>query len=660
MLKFFRKYNKIILVVGGSILMVLFLLPAGMSRMLGGGGLTSAAARVGGRTVTLGEYNDTGRRLQFVNAIAPELLQLTGVESNNSEHWLLLTEAARRSGLVGGPSDGEGFIPQMAETAVEWTIFLLTQQNPESATRLRAQRDQAVQRQAEYMQSVRSQAIEGGSAEFVDTTLAQARGVLRLLELNNTASLFSTRAAISLAKRLGDSASVTFASIPAGGLTASMELSEEELQEHFEKYKAVDAATDPYGIGYLQPDQVGIEWLTIDRIAIESRLPLDPIEVNKFWRQNRTRFPNDFEASRVAVETAFRTERANTVFDRLNDLIRRKLHASTASLGTGRYKDLPEDWASRGPTFEEIASELETRIAAEFNLGAGLRVLNVGGPLERQSVDQLRSLASIGQSSLRINDNSAIPFADYVMSVRELAGENRFNVQQGLVYGPLVNAGRSQFYFRINSVRPSGPPDSLAEVRTRVIPDLRILRGMQMLEEQADEYRARAISQGIASLADVPGAGYVTSVLVTRQTVRHETTQETFSMLNVPEFRDAVMDAAEKLDPTRPATELPVEERVVATTVPSAKSLVVVEIQRFRPLTAERFREISVPVRYLANTIETAGDPFDAYTFESLAARLDFQRLSRADDDEEAEAEAESGTGAGAEESADESADAGS
>jgi hypothetical protein len=648
MFKFFRKYNKIILVVGGSILMVLFLLPAGISRMLGGG-LSTPVARIDGRKISVGEMNEMGRELQVVGALAPELLQIIGVDPRGPEHWLLLSEAARRAGLVGGPSDGAGFIPEISETAVELTLYMIAQQNPEQAAQLRSRRDDVLKGQIANKEAMRTQLIQNGMpAEKVDKILADARGVLRMLELNNTASLYSTRAAQLMGKQLADYAGIHFVNIPAASAAVGIELTPEELEAHFEQYKSVDPATDPFGIGYLQPNQISLEWLTVDRVAIESRLVLDPIEVNKYWRQNRAQFPGEFAESRQAVEAAYRGIRANQVSERIAELIRRRMYASTASLpGTSRYKELPADWETRQPSLVDLAAELDKSIVEEFKLADGLRVISHGGPLRRQSAQSLGSLAGIGQASMRMNDSQTITFPQYAMSVRELAGENQLGVQTGLVYGPVQSPNLSQYYFRIIGVRPSGPPDSLDEVKTQAQPNLRLLMGMEKLKAEAEEYRQRAISGGLAPLASAPGAAFVVDVEVTRQTVRHASTQEIFPLLNVPEFRDPIMDSAEKIDPTVDIEQVPKEQRILAIPVPSAKALLMVEIRSFRPMTIERFRQLGIPIRYLANSEEVSGSPFEAFTFDRLAERLKFERIGAVERSEESGTEGAGDSDAG-------------
>ncbi|PKL33705.1 MAG: hypothetical protein CVV40_00460, partial [Planctomycetes bacterium HGW-Planctomycetes-2] len=424
MLKFFRRYNKIILVVGGSILMVLFLLPTGMNRILGAGtGATEAT--LDGRSVTRGEMIEAARDLQIVAQFTPALIEILGLDNRNADHWFLLTQCAARAGLVGGPADGHEFITRMAETTYQWRLLQAGQFDPQLAAQYRTQREAIVQNLISSTESARDQYLATSpNPESLDRALAHAYGVFRLLELNTTAEVYSTNDAIDLAKRIFDTATISYAAIPAGTVGIEIEPTTEDLQAHFEEYKAIDRATDPMGVGYLMPNLVDVEWLTMDRAAAEARLTLDPIEVNKYWRQNRDFFPGEFAEAQPEVEKAFRRVRSDALFARINELIRRRLHSSTASLPQqGKFKVLPADWETTRPALDTLAREVSEAVAPEFGLGPGQELMTVGGPLRKISAENLQLITGIGQSKHIINSSTSVTFAQYAFNVRELGGD---------------------------------------------------------------------------------------------------------------------------------------------------------------------------------------------------------------------------------------------
>jgi len=362
MLKFFRKYNKVILVVGGSILMVIFLLPAGLSQVLNSQ-LTRPAGKLDGKTVSVREVQQAAMEVQVLKGMLDRVFLVFGLDQTNAgEHWMLLTEAARRAGLVGGVNDGADFLERVAQLNVD--LF--------AGSASLNDRDKLLQTVLANIQSQRQQAIQryGMSVDQVDKALAKARGVLRMILAADPSTVYSKPEAIELGKEINDTATVAMTLIPAETLLPGVSVpSDEELQAHFEKYKDVRPDDDPYGIGYLQPPAVSIEWINIDHDALSTAITLDPIEVNKYWRSNRTRFPGEFVAERGSVEAAYRLERVGVVLKRLDELLQREIYKTVSKLpGTSQTKQLPPDWQSRMPKLESLSAMLRTALTKEFGI----------------------------------------------------------------------------------------------------------------------------------------------------------------------------------------------------------------------------------------------------------------------------------------------------
>src|SRR5947207_9792431 len=108
MVKILRKYNKYILVVGGSLLMIAFLMPQAFQQ-LAGNREKQTYARMGDRKIT---YADIGRAEQEFHTLDrfSSMLVKQVIGAENSDHWFLLTTAAERA----------GFIAAGAEDAKDW------------------------------------------------------------------------------------------------------------------------------------------------------------------------------------------------------------------------------------------------------------------------------------------------------------------------------------------------------------------------------------------------------------------------------------------------------------------------------------------------------------------------------------------------------------
>lgn len=202
MLKFLRKYNKIILVVGGCFLMVAFLLPTALTQ--GGGMQNPKVVRIGDHVVRAKEYGSASAKVQLYE----NLNILSGFidrKENPVQHWLMLLHAAREGGFVGGPTDG-------AEV-------LNTYLSPQD-------RDVIIQR-------------IGADAAY--EALAEWRGVVRMLSTYTGAGRLSEAEAQLLALELFDEAQVNVAVLKPEVVEGVSEPTEEEILAHLRSTRTSSA-----------------------------------------------------------------------------------------------------------------------------------------------------------------------------------------------------------------------------------------------------------------------------------------------------------------------------------------------------------------------------------------------------------------------------------
>lgn len=613
MLKALRKYNKIILVVGGSLLMVVFLLPAGIGQMIGAGPGATVAV-VDGRKVSLREMElasrEMGLAVQVLNIAAP----MIGLDPRDPPAlWIMRTAEATRGGFVGGPRDGRAFIPEAASLRADFMIVLASRQfGAQAAAEAQRRRPEMIASFTLEAEMARERAILSGfTPDQADLALAKAHGLYRMVQAVSPLSLLSRPEAVQLASTIIDSATVGAVIIPAFSLAENLpEPDEDRISEHFERYRTVRAGEDPSGIGYARPAAISVEWMSIDRLAFLNSLVLDPIETNKFWRQNRTRFPGEFTAVRESVAIAHREAETERALSRAEEIVRREVFRSVEGLpGTSQKRVLPPDWQSRMPRLTAIGEAVERAVEGSFTLSAAdRRLLRVFSPTDFMSANEVAGLPGIGQSQFRMSEANIIPFGTLAFAAQELGGDPRFGIQEGMIHGPLRDRAGNMYFFRIARVRQPGPPDSIDDVRSRVIDDIKTLDAMKLLAEQAEVFRERAMADGLSVLAGTYGASAQWDLEVTAFGVINRGEGFGDARLNAAPFRDAVMEAARGLDPT--VDPIPADEpgRFVAVVLPSAKGLAVAQIQRWRPLTIEQFRE-SAP--FLRNQIVAQLDPPD-------------------------------------------------
>ena len=105
MFKFLRKYNKYILAVGGTLLLITFLIPFAFTNLLQGVGSGRAAwASVGvekTQKITATDLAMVQRELRLLQYIGPQL-QMPGLD--RPEYWYLLVREAAEAGLIPAPA----------------------------------------------------------------------------------------------------------------------------------------------------------------------------------------------------------------------------------------------------------------------------------------------------------------------------------------------------------------------------------------------------------------------------------------------------------------------------------------------------------------------------------------------------------------------------
>ena len=109
MFQFLRKYDKWILAVGGSLLMITFLVPQaiqGLSEYSAQTGATWATVGASSESVSAGEADMLRRQTRLIDLLgAGTPLGQLGV-GNNPAHWYLLVREAAAAGLIAGTSSG--------------------------------------------------------------------------------------------------------------------------------------------------------------------------------------------------------------------------------------------------------------------------------------------------------------------------------------------------------------------------------------------------------------------------------------------------------------------------------------------------------------------------------------------------------------------------
>lgn len=646
MTKWLRKYNKILLVFAGVILMVTFVAgpainqfgPNPAKRTVGYMGPDRArkvsGMELGLATLELAAVMDFCR--PFSGGREGEvILQIVNIQDKDPVHWYLLTMEAERAGLVASSQDGSSWVADLADElaapliAREQLMQEISQQppslaslyfqNPQMLMQFAPDQYQALaQRQAQLAQEASSSGMAlslmqqrrtqaAGSArltlEQFDTAMTKLRGVMRMVTANFTApASLSDRRAAAFGRRLGDSANIDHLFIHGSRLASSVpEPTSEQLAAHFQQYREVQPGTGEMGLGYLQPPRARVAWLALDRAAIaaaveQAEIPADQLLAR--WSGNRVLYPGEFTAEMERLKADLRGQRTTDVMDQARRSVVQHVHARTQQLQrNGPYFTLPENWER--PSLEALAQAVVTDVSTGSGVAIPLPAVTVlNGAWQTRSM--LGGLAGVGQSQMR-QGATTVPFSDVVLNVRELTGDNPLGVQVGVpgVEQPLEDGLGNVYFVMVLDVRPAGPADSIDEVIEQVRADFIALKGYELLRTQTESLKATAIASGMDAVAaqfppemaaPVNGEPAV-ALTVTRDDPMSSQPPAGYALpLGSPEFCRAVMEAARRLDPKVPAPDQPIETRTVVHAIPSGMGVAVAQVVWFTPLTQEMFR----------------------------------------------------------------------
>ena len=212
--KFFRKYNKWLLAVFGSGLMVIFLMPEIPSLVSNMGLNRSIVATVDGESISRQEWSQYQAEAQVVDRLQLTLPFVGTID--NWEQWYLLVREARQAGMIGGlatsPITDDQAIQISRSLGVSPTTVLQAYTN--------------------YIGIVNYLGHLSGSAPLSD----------RRLRLNG--------------RKLFDTISAQVVSIKADTPESGQAPDDDQLQAHLDIYGDIEPGTGDHGFGYRLPDRL--------------------------------------------------------------------------------------------------------------------------------------------------------------------------------------------------------------------------------------------------------------------------------------------------------------------------------------------------------------------------------------------------------------------
>ncbi|MBL9001710.1 MAG: hypothetical protein JNK25_11300 [Phycisphaerae bacterium] len=654
MTKVFRKYNKWLLAVFGSLLMVTFMIQgtAGQFQADPGDAVVATigpeASKVRAREIDKAEFE-----YKALSDIVPAALRAPpsegGAGIENGEHWYLITKEAQEAGLVGEAADGAEWIPDLAKIEGRLEILLnpqyrqFAQQLLNNPQMMASQYDRLQRLIEENKDSIGARA-NLRPAE-TDLALAKLRGVHRLLDTYGRAAKMSDATFTRHARELLTRASFDAVMISAERLIDTVPApTEEQIRDIFEKYKGVRPGTGEYGFGYLRPKRVKLEWMIISRPGVSASITLDPIEVNKLYLQNRAEFPGEFAAEKTAVENKLREKKTQEVMDEADRAYRAILKSATRRMtSVGSIKKLPDDWAATRPTMQKIAEEVVSTVERATKIRMPAPAVTVRDA-DFIPLDGVRSLGAIAFMQFNIGGKQGT-FEELIANTHELNPSASFGPQVGLPFEfPLTDVARDAAYFTVIDARGESPADSLDEVRPQVERDAKLLTAFNTLRENAPTYQALAVTDGLEGVANLfassPPIGSPEGTLAIPLPIEKRVVMVKYQgdfkypQLDDQGLRDAVLDRLHQLGPDMRPTPENVVLRTLAHPLPAKLSLAVLQITGQRPVSTEDMRRFGEPEVAAVQRRELRdADPDDAiphpYSFKAVSERLQYKPVRK-------------------------------
>lgn len=258
MLKFFAKYQKIILVVGGSLLMVVFLLPAG-GQFLAPDPASQPVGYIDGEEITQRDIRAASSEVELITRLNPQLEGIFSFLEMDGLGWILMQKDAANNGIY------------MPFGQVKFSILDQIKSEPQLAQALNAmgvtvdQYARAQQHMAMFTQ-LNSMAIE--TRRPSEQRLAH------------------------FAKDVSSRATVRIVPLKAADrIDAAPDPTEAEIKAHFDKYKDKNPGEgEPYGFGYRLPDRFKVEYITVPIKRVAATITVDDLAGQKYYLENPTEF----------------------------------------------------------------------------------------------------------------------------------------------------------------------------------------------------------------------------------------------------------------------------------------------------------------------------------------------------------------------------------
>ncbi len=609
MFKFLRKYNKFILAVGGSLLVIVFLIPQAIQQLSQQAALRSTEVATVGATeedVSYTEWQNVLAESQIVQRLTSTgVLNIPGVpEIQDAGHWYLLTREAEQLGFM-PPRPTPPF------TISEADVLSLQQ--------------------------------SGESVALYQRTMAKVQGVVQMLRTFIQAGDMSDRRLQKFAERLFHAVGLQTVVISADAEKATLTPSEQQLQEQLETYKDVLPGEGKHGFGYKLPNRVKLAWVTVTadsvRAAIEASNKIDGRALRRHWNENAGQrglppIPDELAAVPDVVREDLLDQLVSDELDQIEKFAYDQIRVPQRNLSKrDGFYELPDDWATRQIDLQELAKQIRQR----FNISPP-QYTAPGS--DWVAVDELPSMEGIGAARTEKFGRLASTLSGIVARAREFDGNGTIPIQQGVAGPPLRGTDGSVYIFRISATDPSRPPTSVDEVRDQLVSDLRRSVHYEQLVTQTQQMQEIAQNEGLLALA----LQYDSEIAADNRAALYDPDKYFIDSIrgqgldalpsqvpglgDAPKVLEAIIDWARTFPVDAKMKSIPAAERIRVFDAEDQFAVVVVLLTKQYPLTVEDYKKLTADSQLEALLMgEELGDVTviqEVFGYDALAARHNF------------------------------------
>lgn len=488
MMKFFRKYNRVLLAVLLSLLMVVF---------IGGVALETALAPDPNLPVAKTRLGPIGSRDQAMATAKTGILQSMGMTWNKPVpggyppidvvDWIMLTREVRQFAT-----------PLNERAALAWL-------GPEATPSLN-----------------RLSRNLGFKSSFILEAIADFRSIQQMAQTLGLAAVPSAAQVRAAAKEVLDRVQVNAVVLPASAFVDStLTFSDEEIAKQWAPYKDLPKG-EGLNFGYYLPVRVEVQFLAIDINKIAAELGVANLEkkARRYFDENRSQFtrlslnlPLDpaepgatatWEEAKERAMEAVRRQVARENAARIADwLIQAAAEpfVDAERLKSG-YRKAPleiavesyyERLAQNIPPSIRFPGAVETGIVIAFAEEHADTVVGLGQATHRLSSGEILTLRS-----LAFRSEPAVP----VIPKSEGGRSDYLAYWQTCPY-PLTNEDEGKMYvFRVTRSGDGRPSLDPAEVRSQILEDLRLLRAVEAARQKASGLVGCALASGLKDAYD--------------------------------------------------------------------------------------------------------------------------------------------------------------